>query len=291
MKFLNRNEIDTKQWDKRIAASPIENVFCYSWYLDAAAVNWGAFVSENYETIVPIPFTQKLGIKSFYTPAFSREIDIFGDEFEWNEVLFALSRMFRSIHFRNSSNKIESEPQIRKHQYLKLNEEIKYSTNAKRLIKKGKETFYIEESTDPERLIQLFKDTSFRKIDSISDEDLTRLKELMNRSLENIHGELFEVYADNEMVAGGYFLRDKERITYLKGASTDEAKKQGAMFFLMDFAIQRYKDSFETFDFGGSDVENVANFYKKFGATDRTYYNYNIDNLPLWYKTLKRLKG
>jgi len=93
------------------------------------------------------------------------------------------------------------------------------------------------------------------------------------------------------MVGAGFFLLDKKRITYLKGAATEEAKKDGAMFGLMNFAFEKYEGDFDIFDFGGSDVENVANFYKKFGAEDRTYYNYTINNLPKWFRAIKKIRG
>jgi hypothetical protein len=92
-------------------------------------------------------------------------------------------------------------------------------------------------------------------------------------------------------VASGFFLLDKKRITYLKGAALDEAKKAGAMYRHFKFAFERYQNDYANYYFGGSDIEPVANFFRKFGATDRNYYNYTIDNSPLWFKTLKRLKG
>ena len=69
------------------------------------------------------------------------------------------------------------------------------------------------------------------------------------------------------------------------------AKKNGAMYGLMNFAFETYKDRYSKFDFGGSDVESVATFYKKFGAIDNSYYNYLINDLPLWFNLLKKIKG
>jgi len=113
----------------------------------------------------------------------------------------------------------------------------------------------------------------------------------MLNSIGNEQGDLVEIYKANEMVGAGFFLLDKKRITYLKGAATEEAKKDGAMFGLMNFAFEKYEGDFDIFDFGGSDVENVANFYKKFGAEDRTYYNYTINNLPKWFRAIKKIRG
>ena len=79
------------------------------------------------------------------------------------------------------------------------------------------------------------------------------------------HGDLISVYENKEFVGAGFFLLDKERVTYLKSASSEKAKKEGAMYGLINQAITKFKADYETLDFGGSDVESVANFYKKFG--------------------------
>ncbi|MBK9191238.1 MAG: GNAT family N-acetyltransferase [Crocinitomicaceae bacterium] len=95
---------------------------------------------------------------------------------------------------------------------------------------------------------------------------------------------------ENKVVAGGFFMFDKNRVTYLKGASTEEAKKEGAMYFMIDYALRKYAADFTTFDFGGSDIDKVAEFYHKFGAEDRVYFDYKMDDLPFWFKALKKIK-
>jgi hypothetical protein len=225
-----------------------------------------------------------------YQPQFTRELNILGTEFNWKEALEFLSKEVKAIQFRNDKLRLIENGEERKHQWLSLNEDLKFSTNAKRLIKKANQNFIYKNENDPKRLIELFKSTAFQKIDTINEEDILRLKNLMTTSLENGHGETISVYANGNFVGGGFFLKDKKRITYLKSACTEEAKKNGAMYGLVNFGLSKFKEDYDTFDFGGSDVESVANFYKKFGSSDRTYYNYTIDNLPSWFKTLKRLK-
>lgn len=290
MEFLLRKDIDTEKWNARIAADPIENIFCYAWYLDAVSKNWGAFMEGDYQTIVPIPFSSKLSVKSLYQPPFTREIDIFGGDFSWETLIPQLTKIFRSVHFRNRQKRIFPDHDERVYQFIDLTATLSYSTNANRLIKKAEDRFNYVTSNKPKKLIELFRETAFKKIDSITDRDLIRLENLMTAALENKKGDLFEIHQSNTMVGAGFFLQDKNRITYLKGASTEEAKKDGAMFGLINFAIENYRDGYPIFDFGGSDIENVANFYKKFGAKDHVYYNYDMDNLPLWFKTLKRVK-
>lgn len=289
MKFINRDQIDTKLWNSSIKNSAIENIFCYSWYLDATAKNWGALVTDNYKTILPIPYSKKLGVKQVYQPQFTRELDIFGTEFNWHEALSFLPNDFRAVQFRNENKSLLPQPEERKNQFLKFSDEPALSQNAKRMIKKSNQFSY-NFSKDHSKLIELFKKTTFSKIDTISLDDLDKLTNLMNSAFENNQGELIEVFDQNQFVGAGFFLKDKNRITYLKSACTDEAKKNGAMYGLINFAINKYKADFKILDFGGSDIENVANFYKKFGSQDRCYYNFVIDNLPAWFKALKQLK-
>ena len=293
MKFVQREHIDTEKWNQRIAESECENIFQYSWYLDACADHWAAFVTEDYQTILPIPFTKKIGIKRFYPAPFTREYDIIGNQFNWNQVIEKLKNEFAQLSFRNKRGDLMENPTVRKHQFLLLDENYPnlFRTNAKRLIKKGLKNFQIGVDNNPEALINLFELHVAHKIDSISSSDLEKLRSLMKMAIDNEHGELLLARdQEGELVAGGFFLKDKKRITYLKGAASDQAKKQGAMYALINQAMEKFAPDYDIFDFGGSDVENVAIFYQKFGAQDRIYYHYELDQSPFWFKTLKKLK-
>jgi hypothetical protein len=292
VKLITREHIDVERWNQTIEASGKENIFCYSWYLDAVAENWNAIVSDDYSSLIPVPFTSKLGVKQMYQAPFTREYDLFGETFDWQEVLSLLQKDFKAIEFRNGGDNFPEKGTERIHQWLELKDDFQsgYRSNARRILKKAKALFSVESGSDVSLLIDLFKRTTAHKIDSIKEADLIKLTHLMKTAIELGKGEMWIVKEENQLVAAGFFLKDKKRITYLKGASEEEAKRNGSMYVLMDFAFNHYCQNHSTFDFGGSDVENVANFYKKFGAVDRTYYNYRIDNLPFWFKTIKKIK-
>ena len=71
----------------------------------------------------------------------------------------------------------------------------------------------------------------------------------------------------------------KNVINYLKGVLTEEGKKNGAMYAMFDYIIKSNAQTGKVFDFGGSDIEGVATFYKKFGAYDNSYYSYEKNHL------------
>lgn len=291
MKLVERKYLDIQKWNNAISNSDVENIFMYAWYLDSVCSNWSALITEDYRTILPIPYTKKLGVRQMIQAPFTREYDIIGTEFNWSEVLSFLASDFKSIHFRNRNMGLVISETVRTHQLLSLKKDFQnsYSTNAKRILKKTTE-YSLESAKNPAIVLDLFRENVAHKVDTISKQDLVVLEKLMNTALDLKKGELLVVKENKEIVAAGFFLFDKQRVTYLKGASIESSKKAGAMYYLMNQAMFRYQADFTTFDFGGSDIEKVAEFYHKFGAADRTYYDYSIDDLPFWFKTLKKLK-
>ena len=78
---------------------------------------------------------------------------------------------------------------------------------------------------------------------------------------------------------------------YLLGDSNEDHKKKGVIYGLMDFGIQKAQSKgMLNFDFGGSNIESVADFYKKFGAVDIYYTRVHWDKRPLWFKIIQKIK-
>ena len=270
-----------------------ENVFMYSWYLDAVSNNWGAVMDNEYKNVFPVTYTSKLGVKQFHQAMFTRHFDLIGDKLSMDKVLKLLGEEFKLVQFRSEVNFEgiqEREKRLFQSVNLKEDYESRYSKNAKRLIKKSSKAYTYVRVNCVDELISLVKTNVAHKIKEFTPENIEKLKTLMINGFENNKGETLAVLEAGEIVAAGFFLQDKSRVTYLKGASNQSAKKNGAMYGLMDFAFDLYKEDFSIFDFGGSNIANVALFYKKFGAVDNSYYNYTINDLPLWFNLLKKLK-
>lgn len=295
MRLIERKDIDAKKWNDRIATDPVENVFSYTWYLDAVCQHWAALISDDdYTTILPVPYTLKLGIKRFYQAPFTREFNIFGTDFNWEEALNELKKTFKHLGFRSELDNLAPIKTIRSHQIADLADDYAaaYSTNAKRMIKKGLKTLHFKSFFEAELLVSLFEINVAHKIDSIDTEHLRTLTQLMKNAMDAGTGEIIGAYNEQEeLLSASFFLKDKTRITYLKGAATDQGKKDGAMFALLDYAFKQYSSTYRIFDFGGSDIESIAAFFKKLGGEDRFYYDYTIDYTPRWFRTLKKLKG
>ena len=291
IKLIESKHIDKEKWDKAISNSPIENIFMYSWYLDATADYWSGLITDDYSTVFPITYTNKLGVKQFYQAFFTRQFEVIGNGFTLTQAIEFIKKDFKFINFRSSQAlELKQTTTVRQHQVIDLKSEIKLSTNAKRLIKKSNKNFTYKYINDISPLINLIKTTLTQKIKEFTPENVKKLEQLMLSALKNNKGECIGIFENDTFVGAGFFFNDKNTITYLKGTSTDESKKNGAMYGLINYAIHLYQPHYSTFDFGGSTIENVAVFYKKFGADDKNYKEYTINHLPLWFNTIKKLK-
>jgi hypothetical protein len=62
----------------------------------------------------------------------------------------------------------------------------------------------------------------------------------------------------------------------------------GASHALIDAFIKDHAGRNLLLDFEGSDIRNLAFFYSSFGATDEKYVAIRVNNLPWYFKWLKK---
>jgi len=301
IKWVESTDVDKISWDKVVSGSSALNLYCYKWYLDAVSDNWGALVIGDYEFIMPIPYTVKKNQSILYQPFFSQQLNILGKQLPSIEVInhfiSSIPQKFKLAQFNLPNYLIQNitdyEIEEVVCQYLDLNQGhaavfSEYSTNAKRQIKKAiKNELKITESGDLEVFMPLFKETVGVKLGFLED-NYNRLHKLMNVGLHLNKGRLLTVQKGDEVLAMGYFFIRNNRITYLKGASTIQGRDTGAMYYLMDAVIKEYAAANRIFDFGGSKIASVAEFYKKLGGVDQTYLSFAKNDLS-WL--LKKAKG
>ncbi len=257
----------------------------------------------DYEFIMPIPYTVKKSQSILYQPFFSQQLNVLGKELPSAEVInqfiSSVPQIFKlaQFHFPNYliQNITDYEIEEVVCQYLDLNQDYEavsseYSTNAKRQIKKAiKNELKVTETGDLEFFMSLFKETVGVKLGFLED-NYSRLNRLMNVGLSLKKGRLLTVQKGDEVLAMGYFFIQNKRITYLKGASTIQGRDIGAMYYLMDFVIKEYAATNSIFDFGGSKIVSVAEFYKKLGGVNQTYLSFSKNNLPWLLKTAKEVR-
>ena len=91
-------------------------------------------------------------------------------------------------------------------------------------------------------------------------------------------------------MGGVWTLETDSTVLYLKGTTTEEAKKSGGMYKLMLTAIEDAGSKGKVFDFGGSNVESVRRFNLNFGAEDVVYSQLSWNNAPFWWRIVKTIR-
>ncbi len=76
-----------------------------------------------------------------------------------------------------------------------------------------------------------------------------------------------------EVLAADVVIKTPKRLVHLIPVTTPNGRTQGAMHFLIDQLIQQYAGTDMMLDFEGSSVENIARFYKSFGATEENFFD------------------
>ena len=288
MRLLARKDINEEVWNRIVESSSVENYILYTWAMDATAENWCAVVDGNYDFIFPIPFSVNLGVKRARQQVYSRQVDFIGDKKLLPKAIELLKTEFKECDVRISESEFGFTDQH--FQILDLQNDIDFSTNAKRLIKKS-EHLRFKKTNDLAFLMGLYKSNTHEKLKN-SNDNLIRLENLMSACLKNGKGYAFNAFDSEKIVGACFIIEDKSTATYLIGDSNPEEKKAGVVYGMMNYSIQLAKENkMKNFDFGGSNVESVAQFYKKFGAKNQIYTRLSWDNSPFWFKMLKKIKG
>lgn len=282
MKILERKHIDIDKWDLMVEKSNGE-CFSKSAYLDAVAENWCIYVDDNYSMGIALPFLKRFGVKCLYTPVFLRYVEPLN--FEWTNQHFNFIK--KDFKQGNLNIKLSGSESNKRFQFINNLSEITLNDQAKRMLKKfEKSGFNIIESHDTSNVLQMISKELSNKIAGLNDKSMKSLAclTLNLRHQKLLH--IFEVYHDANFNGGAFFIEDKQRIIYLKSAFSDHAKKSGLMYALIVKMIEKAKNEDKTFDFGGSNVENVRNFNLHFGAQDAFYSTLIWDNNSVFVRMM-----
>ncbi len=298
--YYERTELDIEKYDGCIGNAVQYNVFGFSWYLDIVCEQWGAYVLNDYDAVMPIPWRKKLFIKYVYPPLWVIQLGIYSKEIEdENEFLIEVFDDFRYVELRmnkeNSFSMLNEFQQERQVQVLSLNQDYEtikngYNRNRKRELKKSLNADLTEHwGGNPSEFISLFRDNVGKRVYKINESDYQNLRILMQVCIEKRVGELLTIYdREDRLVSGAFLLKQKNRVTELVCSSDFSNRKNGANTFMNDRAIFKYQKNFDVFDFGGSSMNNIAKYYRSFGARDENYIHLVFNNLPKLLRFLKR---
>lgn len=291
--WVNQRDIDRKKWDALVEKTPDASIYIRSFYLDAVASDWEAYIADDYSFAIPVGVVKKGGLTRAYPPLFQRYLEVLGDssKIDFSILEKELLKRYKkgNIHFKQAVfPSIHNEKFI--YQALAA-DELDLRSQAKRMINRCKKTDYeiVQNHDNKLELIQLVLDELAKKLPIYASKDANYLRKVILEAANNNHLYTVSVYKGKELHGGLIGMEYNNTLLYLKGAAKDEAQKEGVMYAMMKHFIDYGQSKGMRIDFGGSRVENVRFFYTRFGGSDVEYYHYSWDHSPFYYRWLFNL--
>jgi hypothetical protein len=299
IRYLTRNQLNTKKWDDCVYQSANGLIYALSFYLDSMAKNWSALILNDYEIIMPLTWNRKFGFSYLYQPVFTAQLGIFStrpvEPGEISLFVHELKMRFRfcEIHFNHAYN---IEKGIERANYIldlnKFYPELKKNYK-KRLLENLKEAdsfqpAYVSSSNFPET-INLFKREYGRRLRQIKKTDYENFESLC-RVLSS-KGMIFQrgiIDPSGELLSCSIFLKDNRRIYNIMSVTMPDGRKKRSHFYLVDNLIHEFSGQHLLLDFEGSNVPGIAEFYRKFGSVNQPYWYFRYNHLPYPFNLFKR---
>lgn len=277
--YVKRNNLEIDKYNNCVENAIQSKVYAFSWYLDIVADHWDVLVLNEYEAVLPIPFNKKYFVKYVMQPYFCQQLGVFSKDLLSEELQ---KEMLNKIPFKflkislslNVDNLLVSEKTRRKNYTLKLSKEFSaihkgFSKGRKHAIKVGEKAGLKLTSVTIDELIEIQSKNYTYQIPKRT------LKNLVNVFIQNKKGTVLGVFKDEELLGGGFFINDKDKVIYLYAAFTKEGRKLQAASFLISSMIKKHENSNVILDFEGGNLPNIGKFYRSFGAEEEVYSTFN----------------
>lgn len=292
--ILSSSEIDKVKWDWIVNNTNNGYIYAQSGFLDQLADDWSALIVGDYEAILPIPFRKKWGIDYAYTPPFMQQLGLIGST---NDIpSLTIKKQIQKKYkygtvLLNSGNEIlarELGALPRANFYLSLQQPFSmlaknFKKEIVRLSEKRIEENWIYNKTTPIKdCVAVYRQIQGHKLPHVKLRDYEKFIHFGNhnknpniqcfsRSVHNPSGELCSVLV---------LLKDSKRIYNIINASTAEGRKENSNYLLYYECLKEFSNQPLIFDFEGSSIPGIANFYGKFNPLKEYYYLWHYNQLP-----------
>lgn len=287
---LSRAEIDTEKWDSCVDQYGLP--YGYSWYLDISCQGqWNALVLGDYNLVMPLPFNRKLfGLYQVYQPILSQQLGVFGGlSRSYKDFLSAIPEYYRKVTLPLSDDRYLAKTTFKKrvNLILPVSEDLArlrkgYQKSLRKRIRRAAttQTVSMVNSDGLAELISTYRRSMESKL-AWSNEQYELVKALLQMALRKSKGVIAKVEQNGQTTAIGFFLLGNNRLINLFGASTSIGRETFAMHLLLDQMIAyAHESGLHYFDFEGSEIPGVANFFRSYGSQEEHYYQYERNSLP-----------
>lgn len=276
--YIKRKDLDVAKYDACIENSIQSRVYAFSWYLDIVADNWDVLVLNDYDAVMPLPWKRKYFIKYVTQPLFCQQLGVFTSKSLGQKDVIAFfkktpTRFVKVSLNLNPSNYFDNGI-TRKNYILDLNNDYQslfanFSRTRRQRVRLAKKNNLEVKPVSVNKLVEIQQKNY--NYEGFSDVIITELSKFI---IKNEKGFLLGIYKENELLGGGFFIEQKERIIYLFSSFNDNGRKYQAASFLINFVIEKNQQKDKILDFEGGNIKSIGDFFKSFGPQEETFISY-----------------
>lgn len=148
------------------------------------------------------------------------------------------------------------------------------SKTVQRHVKAAEKVVVVVDNSEAgvEKLIEL-QDMTFRRQGRKNPYDKEMLRKIMNGAIEMSRGTIMLAEdKDGNLHSGAFYLYDKNTCYYLLGGQNPDYKNDGSQNLILRKGIEFATEVSENFDFEGSMIEGIENFFRQYGGTQIVNY-------------------
>ncbi len=279
-----RSAIDDDRWNGRVMSDPVPLPYGLTWWLDAATDGrWEGLIVDDYRAVLPLPKMRRYGIfPAYLRPPFTQQLGPFGElaPGDLKDLLQAVPfglQVALPLHHEVPQAELPKGYRVRRRVNYVLDLEPPFAVLAKNFPKTlqallRQRSYDKTETIDPEEHARLVEDLlGHRK--GINPRNLAALQRIMREVMDRQLGDCYQLREDGRLLASGFFPRMSGRTINLSAVSTPLGRREKGMSRLLALLFAR--DSGQpgsSFDFEGSELPGVRQYFAKFGGTDEGYY-------------------
>lgn len=280
--YIKHKAIDMAAWDACIARSRRPLVYAGSAYLNAICnQGWDALVYGDYEAVFPLPVKRKWGVSLVYQPFFCQQLGLFAPEdfaLGYADFLRAIPRKFlkTGLHL-NPAFPLPENVRLRCNLLLNLQKPYHqiyegYNADARKNLRKCSEAgITVEQCVDFAAAVSLYREV-WGPLNPVLKEkhyqSFTEACESLQSSFEAI---CLRASIGDKVIAYAIFLHSPRYLHYVCAAPNAEGRKLGVMHAIINHVAETHAGQNLFLDFEGSEIPEVAAFYRKFGPLEERY--------------------
>lgn len=279
IKRLKYEEVDWQKYQNCLEQSEQYIFFAEKKYLDLLLhQNWEILVDNDYEAVMPIPLAKKWGFTFVVMPLQTQQLGVFSekDTPELNESFLAFFQQNYKVFYYAFNAKNEFTTLLKTRKNYKLfaedyeNIKKKYSIHRRRNVRitdvlqdkikfMEAENLNHSESFFTENVIG-FTNSSLKK------RAFENMKNFLSQSLLKV----YELYFDGKLASQAYLVESEKEDFLVNFINDKKFSKYNLSSIILDQIFRKNIEK-KDFNFHGSNISEIAEFYRRFGSTEENY--------------------